>query len=92
MNVLERVRRALGLPVFPPFAESEYSDPRNFTTPRGMLEFSIYWESKAIESYALHAYEARMLGDMRSSQLFSHILKEEEEHLEELIARLKELA
>jgi len=89
--MLDRVRKALGLPYFPPWAESEYLDASRFTTPREMLEFNIYWEVKAIEGYTLHRSRAVAIGDLQTARLFSHILIEETEHLEELITRLKEI-
>ena len=80
----------MGLPTLPG-RENQYLNPNNFNTPHRMIEFNLYWEWKAIEGYVRDRDKAMSLGDMRTAELFTHIMGEEEEHFEELLKRYNEL-
>ena len=80
----------LGLPTLPGM-ENQYLSPNHFNTPHRMLEFNLYWEFKAIEGYTLMRDRCLSLGDVKTAELFQHILKEEEEHFDELLQRYTEL-
>ena len=80
----------MGLPTLPG-RENQYLNPNNFNTPHRMIEFNLYWEWKAIEGYVRDRDKAMSLGDMKTAELFTHIMGEEEEHFNELLKRYNEL-
>jgi hypothetical protein len=73
-------------------ASSErYKHADQFRRLGDMLEYQVYWEQQAIDGYRLHAKYAKDKGDLVTSELFNHIMLEEEHHKQELLERLREV-
>jgi len=68
-----------------------YRHANQFRSPGDMLEYQIYWEQQAIDGYRLHAQYAKDKGDLVTSELFNHIMADEEHHKRELLEQLEKI-
>lgn len=89
LEEIRAIMSRLKLPFLP--LGNPYLYAGNFNTPHRMIEFNLYWEHKAIEGYMYHRDKALLLGDIKTAELFSHIMGEEESHFSELLERYGEL-
>jgi len=66
--------------------------PHDPYTIISMLTKSIRDELKARSDYKAYSRRCRERGDLKSSEMFSHIGEEEQHHVEELLNRLGEVS